>query len=418
MKTKQLLIASILIFGASTFFTSCSKDSTTDPIAPIVTPPTPETSMVITGNITASTTWTKDKVYILNGRVIVTAGTLTIEAGTVIKGRAGINSNSSTLIIARGAKIDAQGTSTLPIIFTAEADAIVSGQIESPNLDPTQGGMWGGVVLLGYAPVSDLAGGANGQLEGVPASVLEGVYGGTDAADNSGILKYVSIRHGGTVYQAGKEINGLTLCGVGSGTVINHIEIISTLDDGIEFFGGSVNVTDVICYKGGDDGLDIDQSYSGTISNFVIFQSYGQGGDKAFEIDGPENAINPSGKFTITNGYVVSNGVNPFYAHFKEGAQGTFKNVYFTGFPTPIAGQGFLIASGTTQASYDSDNLTINNNIFNTPLSIADITDGTVNDVKMTTNNTVGVSSNGYFIASEFTGWSLVSTKGYLTGLN
>ena len=418
MKTKQLLIASILIFGASTFFTSCSKDSTTDPVAPIVTPPAASNQVVITGNITSSTSWTKDKVYILNGRVFVTTGTLTIQAGTVIKGRAGIGSNTSALIIARGAKIDAQGTATEPIIFTAEADAIVSGQIESPNLDPTQGGMWGGVVLLGYAPVSDLAGGANGQLEGIPASVVEGVYGGSDAADNSGILKYVSIRHGGTVYQPGKELNGLTLCGVGNGTEINHIEIISTLDDGIEFFGGSVNVTDVICYKGGDDGLDIDQSYSGTISNFVIFQSSGQGCDKAFEIDGPENAINPSGKFTITNGYVVSDGVNPYYANFKEGAQGTLKNVYFTGFPTPTASQGILLAAGITQTHYDNNDLIIENNIFNTSLTIADITDGTVNDVKMAANNTVGVSSNGYFTASQFTGWSLVATKGWLTGLN
>ncbi len=418
MKTKQLLIATLVVIGTSMFVTSCSKDNTSDPIAPTPTVPVASNEVVVTGNIGASTTWTKDKVYILNGRVIVTAGTLTIQAGTVIKGRAGINSNSSTLIIARGAKIDAQGTSTSPIIFTAEADAIVSGQIESPNLDPTQGGLWGGVVLLGYAPVSDLNGGANGQLEGIPASVTEGVYGGNDPADNSGILKYVSIRHGGTVYQPGKEINGLTLCGVGTGTEINHIEIITTEDDGIEFFGGSVNISSVICYKGGDDGLDIDQSYSGTITNFVIFQ--GDRSDKSFEIDGPENAINPNGKFTINGGYVISNGTNPYYAMLKEGAQGELKNVYFTNFPTPTSGQGVIFASGLTQTNYDNDILTVHANIFNLSggLTIADITDGTVNDAKMTTNNSVGVSSNGVFNASEFNGWSLVYSKGWLSVLN
>ena len=418
MKMKKLLLASIIVIAANTLFTSCSKDKGTDPITPITPTPTEENTIVVSGNITANTTWTNNKTYILNGRVIVTSGTLTIQAGTVIKGRAGTNSNASSLIIARGAKIDAQGTPSSPIIFTSEADAIVSGQIESPNLDASQTGLWGGVAILGNAPVSDLNGGATGQLEGIPASVTEGAYGGSNAADNSGVFKYVSIRHGGTVYQPGKELNGLTLCGVGTGTEINHIEIIGNSDDGIEFFGGSVNLSSAIIYKGGDDGLDIDQSYSGTISNFIIFQ--GVNSDKAFEIDGPENAVNPTGTFTIDSGYVVGDATNPFYAHFKAGAQGTMKNVYFTSFKTPATtSEGLWIATGSTQTNYDNNNLVITSNVFNlTSLTIADITEGTTNDVKMTSNNTIGMSSNGVFNASAFTGWSLASSKGWLLGLN
>lgn len=244
-----------------------------------------EKQNVISENITANTTWKTGETYVLAGRVAVTNGaTLTIEPGVVVKGEAGTGSNATALIIAQGAKIDAQGTEDSPIIFTTVADEIEPGDIVSPNLDPEMNGLWGGLIILGKAPISVKGDGTTYQIEGIPASDVNGLYGGSDAADNSGILKYVSIRHGGANIGEGNEINGLTLGGVGSGTTIENIEVVANQDDGIEFFGGTVTVKNVVVWNAGDDALDTDQGFAGTIDNAVVINPF----DECFEIDGPE----------------------------------------------------------------------------------------------------------------------------------
>ncbi|MGB1552520.1 MAG: hypothetical protein ACPG86_06585, partial [Schleiferiaceae bacterium] len=192
------------------------------------------------GVLTASETWSGDSIYVLNGRVVVPAGVeLTIEPGTIIKGKEGDGANASTLIIAQGGKIDAQGTESAPIIMTSVLDNITVGQQAGTNLDETDAGLWGGLIVLGYAPIS--ADAATALIEGLPANEAYAVYGGTDAADNSGSIEYVSVRHGGTLIGDGNEINGITLAGVGSATVVNNIEVVANVDDGVEFFGGSVS---------------------------------------------------------------------------------------------------------------------------------------------------------------------------------
>lgn len=267
--------------------------------------------VVLTSNITANTTWTADKTWILGGRIVVTSGaTLTIEPGTVIKGQAGTGANATALLIARGAKINATGTAAKPIIFTTVADEIspelvAQGKFNSPNLEPTINGLWGGVIVLGKAKISASSGTADRsevQIEGIPTSDPNGLYGGTDDADNSGVIKYVSIRHGGANIGNGNEINGLTLGGVGTGTVIDHIEVVSNQDDGIEWFGGSVNVSNVVVWNCGDDGIDTDQSWSGTLDNFAVVTVSGH----CFELDGPEGSYQAGHK--IKNGYVISTG--------------------------------------------------------------------------------------------------------------
>src|SRR5690606_31546447 len=150
----------------------------------------------VTANITSNTTWKSNKIYILKSRIAVTNGaTLTIEPGTIIKGEAGTGANATALIIARGAKLNADVTANQPIIFTSIADEITHGQIASPNLDPTMNGLWGGLIILGNAPIS--ADAQTAQIEGIPASDPNGLYGGSNANDNSGVIKYVSVRHGG-----------------------------------------------------------------------------------------------------------------------------------------------------------------------------------------------------------------------------
>lgn len=269
--------------ATGTMLTSCNDD---DPA-----PSTPDTEETVTGNITGNTTWTADKEWILGGRITVENGaTLTIQPGTVIKGEAGSGANATSLLVARGGKLNALGTPTLPIIFTTIADEITpadvaAGRVSSPNLDPTLNGLWGGVIILGNAPIQ--ADGQSLQIEGIPPSDPNGLYGGTNFEDNSGTITYISIRHGGANIGEGNEINGLTLGGVGRGTTINGVEIVSNQDDGVEWFGGSVNVTNVVVWNTGDDAIDTDQGWEGTVDNVIIIAP----GDECFELDGSEGGV-------------------------------------------------------------------------------------------------------------------------------
>jgi len=285
-------------------------------------------NVVVAGALNSDQTWTADKIYELSGKVVVGNGiTLTIEPGTIIKGRTGTGTLASALIIAQGGKINAVGTATNPIIFTSVLDNIQIGQFSGTNLDENDNGKWGGVILLGYAPISAQDGDVLSQIEGIPVTDAFGAFGGADAADNSGIMDYVSIRHGGALIGAGNEINGLTLGGVGTGTIISNIEVVANLDDGIEFFGGTVNVTNVLIGHQGDDGLDIDMNYAGTVENFIVVN--GSSSDEAMEIDGPEGTTNTSGMFTLLNGNAYVFGNTPASADFKSKAQGTLTNVKF-----------------------------------------------------------------------------------------
>lgn len=318
-------------------------NKTTEPVTEIV---------VVSGVLEGTHNWTSDKIYELAGRVIVNnGGILNIEAGTVIKGRTGTGINASVLMIARGGKINALGTSEEPIIMTSILDDIEPGQGFGTTLTIDDRGKWGGLVILGKAPIS-VSGATQAQIEGVPASEILGLYGGDIADDNSGTVQYVSIRHGGSVISEGSEINGLTLGGVGSGTTINNIEVFANEDDGVEFFGGSVNVSNILIAYQGDDGIDIDQAYSGTIDGFYVV--HGGSTDEGLEIDGPEGAANATGKFTLKNGTLVgdptkANDVSSL-ADFKSKAQGTVQNVRFTGY---TAAKKLKIA-----ASFDETNCT------------------------------------------------------------
>ena len=287
----------------------------------------------VSGLITENTTWTNNNIYVLNGKVVVDDGVvLTIEEGTIIKGKEGTGSLASALIVARGAKIMAEGTQTKPIIFTSIKDNIEVGQTAGSNLNESDNGLWGGLIILGKAKGSFQGDVSEIQIEGIPASDTFGLYGGDDNSDNSGIVKYVSIRHGGAEIGEGNEINGLTLGAVGSGTLIDNVEVVANFDDGIEFFGGAVVATNLLVWAVGDDGLDIDQAYSGTISNsFVIL---GDISDHALEIDGPEGSF--EAKFTLNNITLKGNENTPDgeYADYRSHAMGTSNNIFAYGFKT------------------------------------------------------------------------------------
>jgi hypothetical protein len=283
------------------------------------------------GQITADETWASNNIYILAGKVVVDDGvTLTIEAGTIVKGQKGTGSLASALIVARGGKIMAEGTSENPIIFTSIDDNIEVGQKAGTNLNESNNGLWGGVLILGYAKGSFKGDVTEVQIEGIPAGDTFGLYGGDDDDDNSGVFKYVSIRHGGALIGEGNEINGLTLGSVGRNTVIDNIEVVANFDDGVEFFGGTVNASNLIVWAQGDDALDIDQAYAGTVTNSLVI--LGETSDHAFEIDGPEGAY--QAQFTISNTTIIGNDTTPGgeYADYRSKALGATNNIFAYGF--------------------------------------------------------------------------------------
>ncbi len=257
-----------------------------------------------------TTWWTNDNEYHLDGYVFVEAGgVLNIQEGTVIKGLASptTGDKTSALIFTRGAKINAVGTACEPIIFTAEFDDVN----DPADLTSADRGLWGGLIILGNGIVGVNGGEFN--VEGIPSTEGRATYGGNDNADNSGTLKYVSIRHGGDKLEANNEINGLTLGGVGNGTTIDYIEVFANLDDGIEWFGGAVNVRHAAISFCGDDSFDYDQSWDGLGQFWFSVQD--EAGNRGGEWDGSESAdLNPKVSPTISHATFIGGGattVNP-----------------------------------------------------------------------------------------------------------
>ncbi|RUA34984.1 MAG: hypothetical protein DSY77_03625 [Bacteroidetes bacterium] len=358
---KKINLLALLFLALAFGFTACDDE----PVDPVVDNDDDNGNVIITDNITENTTWKKDNIYQLAGRIVVEAGAeLTIEAGTIIKGEAGSQANATALIIARNGKLFAEGTADEPIIFTSVADEIQPGEIASPNLDPTQNGLWGGVIILGNAPISASA--AEVQIEGIPTSDPNGLYGGDNPEDNSGEIRYISIRHGGTNIGAGNEINGLTLGGVGSETIIENVEIVANQDDGIEWFGGTVNVTNAVVWNAGDDGMDTDQSWSGTMDNFLVVTPAGH----CFELDGPEGDVLLDVQHTFSNGTVIASTFDAD-GEVERGSQDLIntddnsgvilRNVFITG----IADGQIINRVDAANVSFDNVILDVNNELTN-----------------------------------------------------
>ena len=267
---KKTILASAL--SVLVLLASCSKSTMDEsPIDPIEQGD--KTNVVeVSGDLTAATTWKADKIYLLKGNVFVTNNAvLTIEPGTIIKGDKG---TKGTLIITRGAKIEAAGTVDEPIVFTSNIAA-----------GARSAGDWGGLILLGKAK-NNL--GTSVSIEGISDASDKGKHGGTDDADNSGTLKYVRVEYAGIPLGPDNEINAITFGSVGSGTTVDYVQVYRSGDDAFEWFGGSVNAKHLVAVGTWDDDFDTDNGYSGKVQ-FGLVQRVASiadvSGSNAFESD-------------------------------------------------------------------------------------------------------------------------------------
>ncbi|NJM54823.1 MAG: hypothetical protein HC841_01830 [Verrucomicrobiae bacterium] len=260
----------------------------------------------VTADITVNTTWSATNTYILRKVVFVqTNAVLTIEPGTVIKGGVsnlissvpqGIPNLVSALWVTRGARLEACGTPSKPIIFTAETD-----DVNNPtDLPLYSSGIWGGVVLMGNAVLNSAQLGV-GQSNSPIYDIYEGTsiltnnaftaFGGTNDNDNSGTLKYVSIRYTGNTFATDRELNGLTMGGLGKGTTIEHVEVIGSSDDGFEWWGGCVDSKYLVAAFIEDDCFDTDQGYRGRNQFWFAIQKPVGPTDRLIEADGDLNQL-------------------------------------------------------------------------------------------------------------------------------
>ena len=256
----------------------------------------PTTVQTVSGNITSNTTWTNDKVWELSGIVTVKAGaTLTINPGTFIKSTVNTPGIANgVLVIQKGAKINAVGTAASPIVFTSRN--LLDGNATTKGAP----GDFGGIILLGNAPVN-----FNKTIEGLPISP-DYSFGGTVPTDNSGSLKYVRIEFGGFNLAPNNEVNGLTLGGVGSGTLLDFIQISYGKDDGFEFFGGTVNGTHLVAFGSDDDQFDFDNGYKGTLQYCIAVadgnstHSTSSGSSDSNGIESDNNAKEEDSTYVLT----------------------------------------------------------------------------------------------------------------------
>jgi hypothetical protein len=293
----------------------------------------------LSGNISSDMTLTSDKFWVLDGLVVVESGaSLTIEAGTVIAGLDGTGDATSYMIIDKGAKIYANGTSSRPIVFTS-SKAAVDGEAPEP-------GQWGGLTIIGHA--------ANSQVQ--PYEVNSAFTAdATNMADSSGVFRHVHILNSGITMEQDKEINGLSFVGVGSGTIVEDITVDRSDDDGVEIWGGTVNLTNVRITRCTDDYFDIDDGYSGTVTGLIINTTTGNAG---LEMSGTTDATFKD--FTITTGAAQAKEGAIYFK--KDGIGGHFINgtIFHNG---GVAGEphGAIHSKGTATISNVSfDNVTIN----------------------------------------------------------
>jgi hypothetical protein len=367
-RTIQALAITMLIGGSMATLSSCKKEGCTDPNATnynekakkddgSCTYASNANLVELTGDLNTQTL-TKDKKYLIKGQVFVRSGkTLTIQPGTVIFGD---KATKGTLIIDRGGKLMADGTAAEPIVFTSSLPAGTRDK-----------GDWGGLVILGKAKQNQ----PDPAVEGITPAAY---FGGTDDADNSGVLRYVRVEFAGIELTPNNETNSITMGGVGNGTVIEHAMVSYGGDDGFEWFGGSVNAKYLVSFGSWDDCFDVDYGYSGKVQFGVTvrYPSFAdQSGSNFFECDnGPNDDVTTlitTGTFSnftcigpkLTNTQSISGN----YQHaidLRRRTAVTIANSVFIGMP-----RGVRMNQNSVYENYDAGTGVLTNNILCSPSS-------------------------------------------------
>ncbi|WP_313914615.1 hypothetical protein [Tahibacter sp.] len=317
----------------------------------------------ITGTVAQNLTLTNETTWVLKGLVKVgtdngTKVKLNIEPGTLITGS---GQSADYLYVEPGSQIFAQGAPYAPIIFTSPADGV--------GTTAPKPGDWGGIVVSGNAPNNKcLAAPFDCRSEFDPTLR----YGGDKPRESSGVIQYVQSRYAGYVFQTGREVNSFTFQSVGDGTVVDHVQAYRGKDDGIEFFGGTVNVKHAIITEAGDDGLDWDEGYNGNIQYVLLQHGTGLGEDHGIEAanqNANQDAL-PRAMPTVSNLTFIGNGQGGYGITFKEGSGGRIKNSVITGFKKGclFLTNGPTFTSAGTPAAL-TGNLTMDHNLVQCTLN-------------------------------------------------
>jgi len=320
----------------------------------------------VSGTLTADATFTNDTLWVLSGRVAVgndraDSATLTVEAGTNIIGRSG----DDFLVVRRDSSIVANGNLSSPITMTSLED-ITGGE--------TAIGQWGGLVLLGNAPSNlcdangdNVADAAELAACSINAEGDAGLYGGDNPNDDSGSLEYVIVKQAGKALGSGDELNGITFAGVGDATNVDYIQVHENLDDGVEFFGGTVNVKHVVLTGNGDDAFDWSFGWTGK-AQYVYVQSNDTAANRGIEGDNGEAfpAATPQTKPVISNFTIVGGNVpssNSEGILLRHGTAGNLHNMLVTG-PTGMGECLEVDSFPETRANVTSGELTITHSVI------------------------------------------------------
>lgn len=398
---KNNLLLGLAIFGM--LFNSCTSDDTADIIindnsvtynngGGVTTDPQ---TIFLSGTFTEDLELDANNTYKLNGSLIMTSGTtLTIPAGMTIEALAA--GSNVYIAISQGAQIIANGTADSPIILTSDAST-------------PQAGDWGGLILLGDAPINSVTGAATATSE-----IASLPYGGTDTSDNSGILRYVRVQYSGGSADGQSENNGFSFYGVGNGTTVEYIQVFEGKDDGVEFFGGTVNVDYVSVVNAQDDSIDWTEGYTGSITNAHVL--HGAEHDKGIEADGYNTDIgnNSSPLFwskpTVTNLTIIGNGsaTGNEAIRLRAGTQGVFNNVLLQGFEEGFDLDGDAGATSTNPTGAG----VLNGDLSVTGVTFIDVTLQVKNDTGETFTDAQFLSGIGNGTGTDFATWGASWTVG------
>lgn len=397
---KNKLFLGLAVFGM--LFNSCTSDDTADIIIndnSVINNngggSTDPQTIFLSGTFTEDLTLDANNSYKVNGSLIMTTGTtLTIPAGMTIEALA--SGSDVYIAISQGAQIIANGTANNPIVFTSDASA-------------PQAGDWGGLILLGDAPINSVTGTATATSE-----IASLPYGGTDVTDNSGILRYVRVQYSGGSADGQSENNGISFYGVGNGTTVEYIQVYEGKDDGVEFFGGTVNVDYVSVVNAQDDSIDWTEGYSGAITNAHVL--HGSEHDKGIEADGYNTDIgnnsNPIfwSKPTVTNLTIIGNGstTDNEAVRLRAGTQGVFTNVLLNGFA-----EGFdLDGDAGATSSNPTGTGVLNGDLSVTNVTFIDVTVQVKNDTGEAFADSDFLSGVGNGTGTDFATWGANWTVG------